>query len=227
MSRQDFSHTVRNELRDFVEWHRGRSPYVLWALDIDCAPIVAEVHRAAEFLGSYLLPGYVRQPHVTLGLCGFPMLRALAQDEFCSQDLVLQVERLKAAAPRPFELSLGQLESFATAPYLSVAASDDALGQLRDALGSVAPAHGRYVPHVTVGLYAVALPISALARRIADYPPTCLRCSIEQVSLMAYDPPVIGGALSTLGRFSLKEQRMEWHGAMDDLFCDWPAIRKN
>ena len=44
-------HTLRNERRDFHEWHRGRPHYLLWALD-DVAHLPCRITRLS-------LMGYV------------------------------------------------------------------------------------------------------------------------------------------------------------------------
>ena len=64
--------TLRNERRDFPEWHRGRPHYLLWAIDTDLAAVRARVVAAQRALDGLLLDGYRRQPHITLALCGFP-----------------------------------------------------------------------------------------------------------------------------------------------------------
>ncbi len=64
--------TLPNVRRDFPEWHRGRPRYALWALDVDIPAVRHAVAAAETHLAGRLLAGYRRQPHVTLGLCGFP-----------------------------------------------------------------------------------------------------------------------------------------------------------
>lgn len=61
--------TIASEHRDFADWHRGRRQYALWAIDMrfDGAIVAMRKHLAA-----YLLPGYARQAHITLSVCGFP-----------------------------------------------------------------------------------------------------------------------------------------------------------
>ena len=106
-------HTLRNERRDFHEWHRGRPHYLLWALDVDTAPLRARVAAAQRALDGLLLEGYVRQPHITLALCGFPATGPLrAEDEFDDALIATQLAALQASAPPVFELGIGGLESF-------------------------------------------------------------------------------------------------------------------
>ena len=60
------------------------------------------------------------------------------------------------------------------------------------------------MPHVTVGLYADAWPVHAvLARLAAGVAEEPLRCLVERVSLMSYEPAEIGGRLACLASHPL------------------------
>lgn len=199
--------TLPSVRRDFAEWHRGRTPYVLWGLDLDTPAVRRRVAAAAERLAGWLLPGYSRQPHLTLALRGFPAgAVAPAADEHGAACLAGDIERLRAAAPPPFELALGELASFAAAPYL--AAQGAGLGALRDCLEAGRPAYPGFVhvPHVTVGLYAGCWPLAAVAERAAAWREAPLLCPVGQVALFAYDPREIGGSLWKLGEFCLHDR---------------------
>ena len=75
--------TLRNERRDFGDWHRGRPHYLLWAIDVDLPAVRSRITAAQRALDGLLLDGYRRQPHITLALCGFPARTARpAVDEF-------------------------------------------------------------------------------------------------------------------------------------------------
>ena len=200
--------TLPSVCRDFSEWHCGRAPYVLWGLDLDTPPVRRQVAAAGELLAERLLPGYRRQPHLTLALRGFPAAAGEpAADEYGAACLAADITRLREAAPPPFELQLGELASFAAAPYL--AARGSGLGVLRDCLEAGRPEYPGfvYVPHVTVGLYAGSWPLAAIAEQLAAWRAAPLSCMVERVALLAYDPREIGGALWKLGEFCLAERR--------------------
>lgn len=208
--------TLRNERRDFPEWHRGRPRYLLWAIDVDLPAVRARVVAARRALDGLLLDGYRRQPHITLALCGFPARGAEpAADEFDLAWLQARVAALEAARIAPFTLALGGLESFSSAPFLHVDGALGALAALRACLHADTPhPQGDYVPHVTVGLYADALPTAAVAPRFdacAPQPP--LHVTVERISLMDYASAEIGGALSTLAEWDLATHRLHWHDA--------------
>lgn len=214
----DGTHTLPNVRGDFVEWHRGRAPYVFWALDVDFPAGRKIVAEAASSLDGLLLDGYHRQPHITLDLCGFPATSPNAADEFSRSWLHGQCAALAGAGVRPFTITVGGLSSFASAPYVGIA--DPALGiaALRRCM-AVDGAHrllGDYVPHVTVGLYADAWPAAMVGERLAGAKRLAVwSCRIDRICLMAYQPGQIGGPLARLGHFSLDRQEMAWQ-------IDWP-----
>jgi len=210
------SRTQRNERRDFVEWHRGRSPYVFWALDVDTPDVGRRVAAAQRHLSGLLLDGYERQPHVTLELCGFAATAPLlAEDEFDASHLEAQVAAMPKGAPAPFEIEIGPLDSFTSAPYLALDDASQGIAAVRAclAIDGAWRLFGDYVPHVTVGLYADAWPADAVGARLASFgmgEPVRLR--IGRVSLMSYDPARIGGPLGRLGCFHLDSRDMRWQG---------------
>lgn len=219
--------TLRNERRDFHAWHRGRPHYLLWALDVDTPPLRARVAAAQRALDGLLLASYLRQPHITLALCGFPAVaRAPAADEFDAGLIARQLAALQTAAPAAFELAVGGLESFSSAPFLSVHDASGTLDTLRRCLHVGGDdAHGGYVPHVTVGLYAGAWPTAELAARfhaLADVPR--LACRIDRLSLMGYVAADIGGALFTLADYPLAARRLQWRRALGGTAAD--ALRR-
>ncbi|MHB1374145.1 MAG: 2'-5' RNA ligase family protein [Thauera sp.] len=206
--------TLRNERRDFPEWHRGRPHYVLWALDVDTPAVRARMQAAQRALDGLLLDDYRRQPHVTLALCGFPARGSLpAEDEFEPHRIAAQVAALQADGPGAFDIAIGGLESFSSAPFLSVHEADDALDALRRCLHAEGPhPHGPYVPHVTVGLYADAWPSASVAERFGQIPAAPrLHHRVSRLSPLGYAAAEIGGALFTLAEYELESGRMHWH----------------
>ncbi len=210
------SHTLPNVRGDFAEWHRGRAPYVFWALDVDCPEIRQLIAQAAGLLDGLLLEGYCRQPHITLELCGFPVAQSNDADEFSPAWLEGRCAALRGADLRPFTVTVGGWSSFASAPYLRVADPGQGIAALRRnlAVDGVHRLFGDYVPHVTIGLYADAWPVERVLKGLAGLSdvPSC-PCRIERVSLMAYQPDQIGGPLACLGHFSLDDQDMSWQTA--------------
>lgn len=218
--------TQPSECRDFVEWHLGRAPYLFWALDLDMPSVRQRIDRAATHLSGLLLHAYRRQPHLTLDVCGFPCAQPQHADDFASRLLLAQIEALRVSRLPCFEIEIGALASFPSAPYLTVGDGGNCLAAIRQCL-AVEGANrliGDYTPHVTVGLYADAWPSAMVHSRLAGFAAgELLSCLIEQVSLMSYEPAKIGGPLSRVGSFNFAEGAMHWHDAADKLIPEFRA----
>lgn len=209
--------TLRNERRDFPEWHLGRPHYVLWALEVDTSAVSARIAAAQQALDGLLLDGYQRQPHITLALCGFPAQAcAPAQDEFDHHLIVSQVTALQSQGLAAFDIEIGGLESFSSAPFLTVHEGQGAFATLRRCLHVEGPHPQRpYVPHLTVGLYADAWPSAEVADRFAQLAAAPrLHHRVTRLSLLGYDAAKIGGALFTIAEYALETGRMHWHAPL-------------
>jgi 2'-5' RNA ligase len=211
--------TLQNIRRDFPEWHLGRPRYALWALDVDVAPVRAAVAGAARHLDELLLDNYHRQAHITLALCGFPTGSPSRPDDFGPVALDTCLAALQALALGPFEVEIGRLASFTSAPFLAARDVDGGIHSLRRALtGGQSEPGGPYTPHVTVGLYGGAWPTARVQPRLDSFdahPP--VRCHIERLSLMSYAAPEIGGRLETMADFCLVTRRLSWRDGEQSL----------
>lgn len=215
-------HTLRNERRDFPEWHRGRARYALWALDVDLPEIRDAVTRADAHLAGWLLDGYRRQPHITLALCGFPTATPQQEDDFGPEAFVRQLGALRTAIDGDFTIGVGALASFSSAPFLTVGDPDSGIARLRRALvekldGANDPDFP-YLPHVTVGLYADCHPSAKVLNHLDQHLALPIICRISRLSLQCYAAPEIGGPLTTLGDFTFASGRFDWH----DQPTGWP-----
>lgn len=212
--------TLANADRDFQDWHRGRAYFALWAVELDTAALGPRLDRVRAGLRPLLLPGYARQPHVTVQVCGFPVARPLAPGEFGPAALGAQVAALRRQPWRaPFRLEIGAPFSFSAAPCLAVADEAQALGRLRSLLQQ-APATPialdepwPYVPHVTAGLYAVPWPwddvrarLDALRAPPGDWSP--LAQTVRSLAWMVYETRHVAGPLRTLLRIELASGRL-------------------
>jgi hypothetical protein len=203
-------HTLRNVRRDFVEWHLGRPCYAVWAIDADIAPVRRRVADARAHLAGFLLDDYRRQPHVTLGLCGFPVLRPLHADDFGMEALQAQVRALQHLRPQAFEIGIGGLHSFTSAPYLGVSDPGGRLSRLCACLHMSAGADRVTIPHVTVGLYADAWPAASVQARL-ECPPRMgtLRLQVRHIALLSYVAADIDGPLTELARYDFDRARLQ------------------
>jgi len=187
--------TLPSSPRDFPEWHHGRGEYAVWALDL--APwLAAECRALREHFDDLLLPGYVRQPHLTLRVCGFPAPVRRYDDDYLSEQYERDRAGLVRGAPGPFSIEVGALGTFETALFLSVR-DFGGIARLHRAL-SLPGTDGFFaLPHVTIGLYRVAVPLDEVRRRLARVAVVPRTLEIRGVSLMTYQPSVIGGPLTT------------------------------
>lgn len=224
----------RNVCGDFSAWHRGRPWFLLWALDVDVPELRPSFTRAQRQLAPWLLDGYRRQPHVTLGLCGFPVQQEaggfrhaedgtpkVADPEGASADacpwaaLHRHMQGLSGAGLGPFEIEVGRVGTFATAPFLVVRHAGE-LDALRTAL-ALDPALQHlddYLPHVTLGLYRESWLLADLLPNLAVLdmlPPVSVH--VQEVALMAYAAAQVGGPLVTVATFDLSSRRLRWHPA--------------
>jgi hypothetical protein len=61
---------------------------------------------------------------------------------------------------------------------------------------------GDYVPHMTVGLYADAWPLTAVQARLSRCVlPEPVRVLVRGISLLSYQAADVGGVLSCLARY--------------------------
>lgn len=210
--------TIENMRRDFPEWHKGRARYLLWAIDVDCAGVRAQVASASAHLADLLLGDYRRQPHITLALCGFPGTAPLLSDEVALVQIEAQIAALRLARIAPFAIDIGVLSSFSSAPFLH-ADSDPAgcgMGALRACLAAPSASLDYpmpdYTAHVTVGLYSGAWPSAPVGLRLAAFPAdTVTRCIVDRVQLMSYACDDIGGPLTTHATCHFDSGVIVWH----------------
>jgi 2'-5' RNA ligase len=207
--------TLRNERRDFPEWHRGRTHYALWALKPASAALDQRVQAAQAHLAEWLLDGYRRQSHITLGLCGFLSAAATQNDDFDAAKLQDQLTALRQLRPAPFAIDIGALDSFSSVPYLAVQAETAALHALHQCLAGNATINTpteRFTPHVTVGLYGGVWPLPLLREAFGRLPPQSpLRLDFSGIQLLSYTAREIGGPLQRLADYDFASGNLQWN----------------
>lgn len=200
------THTQICELRDYPEWHRGRQRYGLWAIPVDCPAVLARMQAARELLGDWLHPGYLRQAHITLFVCGFEALQRRYDDDFCSAQLQHQLDALRRLPLAPFELQIGSLDSFASAAFLQIGDPQRRLQPLRGCLAGQAEEvrQSPYLPHLTLGLYRRSISGQAWRERAAALsrlPP--LPLAVRELHYCTYQADQLFGPLQVEQRIAL------------------------
>jgi len=190
--------TIPSENRDFPEWHRGRETYAVWVLRMEDEAIQEKFKAAREHLSGYLLEPCRRQPHITLYVCGFLVEAPQYNDDFTQAQLHAHMKVLEKADIQPFELEIGGLNSFASAPFLEVNDPQGCIARLREVLtrGAREFRTTAYSPHLTVGLYAGAFPSEEVLARIAVFSSESIRWPVEQLTLATYRAKKFAGRLT-------------------------------
>ncbi len=204
-------YTVKNIRRDFPEWRKGRLHYAFWALDVDVPAVRAQVLAAERHLEPFLHTGYCRQPHVTLGICGFLSDKTQHADDYDASSFQAHVAALRSLQLQPFSIEVGTLASFASAPFLHVKDRSNQLSQLHQCLHSLeVDPNYHYEPHVTVGLYAEAWPTASVSKVLDAFPQHHVTDHlVSRVSLMYYAADEIGGRLMKIADYDLARGRIE------------------
>lgn len=196
--------------RDFAEWHRGCPWCAVWAVWVDDAAVTATVQAARHALGDALLPRYARQPHLTVAYRGLCAPEPHHATEFDAAQLQADVAALQALAQPPFAVQLQGLGSFTTVPYLAVMQGAAELARLHDALVPHPPAPGwHYVPHLTLGHYAQALPLLQVVEQLhaVGIGQPVVPLAVQQLALLRYATEDIAGPLVVEGVWDLAQQR--------------------
>lgn len=199
------------EDRDFAEWHGGCPWCAVWLLRADLPAVEAALQQARAALAPWMLPRYARQPHVTLAYRGLMAGdQAHARSEFGAAQLQRDVQALQAAALAPFALQLQGWGSFTTVPYLAVT-PQPVLQQTHAVLMAQTPyPDWQYVPHVTLGHYACALPVPTVLETLeAKVGPLAVMLPVTALWLARYRTHDIAGTLSFEGCFDLHTQRYQ------------------
>lgn len=173
--------TIRNYDRDFVEWHKGRRYYSLWAVEVDEPSWLENVERARKYLGPYLLPACYRRPHITTYTCGF-----VEESNAYREMLKEQIRLIKASGLLKFPIDLVGLNSFASSPYFKIEDPTHVFSMIRGILSDTVLEDrvSEYVPHITVGLYDDYYPTVELAERIDSFEMT--HTSSVEVTRLTY-----------------------------------------
>jgi len=199
--------TIPSEARDFPEWRRGRDYYAVWVLCCDQSKAIQKkFNDAREHLKDYLLEPYHRQPHITLFVCGFLVEEDKYNDDFTQVALDAQVQALGKANIQEFEIDIGGMNSFASAPFLEIRDPEGGIPHLREVLsrGGAEFRTAPYRPHLTLGLYADAFPRNKVLERMATFSSEPLRWRVEQITLATYRAEEFAGKLSYEYNFQLK-----------------------
>jgi 2'-5' RNA ligase len=169
---------------------------------------------AEQHLAGLLLNNYARKSHITLCVCGFLSDKAKQIDDFGASLLDIQLANLNQLNLTPFEIEIDALASFSSAPFLHVKDASNCIAALNECLNLGMPhdQQDKYIPHITVGLYADAWLSDEVNIKLDSFARTdAVRCKVNRISLMSYNPAEIGGALRTIADYVFAQAKIQWH----------------
>ena len=187
---------------DFIDWHGGVKCYGFWALIIDDSEWLEAVNEAASYLSPYVLKGYRRQPHVSLIAGGL-----MSEQHYSAANINKHKQALIKANISPFSIRLTGLDSFTSAPYLTVEDDKGSLECLRAALLASTSEDNldNYQAHITLGLYHSEFSTIALSETInAHKAPKVMPLTVSAVKFCSYQTNDIQGRITVLDSIKLK-----------------------
>jgi hypothetical protein len=131
------------------------------------------------------------------------------EDHFSTQLYNQQLNTLKQLNIKPFQLKLGQLNSFTTAMYLTIEDDSQSLYKIREGLNSITADHPTeiYYPHITLGLYKDNYSTRELATIIQkfrlDAPQNIPLIKITELVFCQYETKILQGPFKVIHRVKL------------------------
>ncbi len=160
-------------------------------------------------MAKFLLEPYRRQPHVTLFVCGFLTEIERFDDDYAIGKLKCHLNELQERGIAAFEIKIGGINSFASAPFLEVFDIAAGIKQIRDVL-SITHSEirtGEYVPHLTLGLYSDHFETAEVAQSVSSFGPAFpITHFVNEISLITYSAFEIAGPLEVKYRIALEQR---------------------
>ncbi|MFQ3324440.1 MAG: 2'-5' RNA ligase [Pseudomonadales bacterium] len=189
---------------DFHDWHGGVEYYGFWALIIEDSEWLKVVSEAASCLSPYVHKEYRRQPHVSIIAGG------LMSEQYYSPTIINKHKQALLQASMPsFSIRLVGLDSFTSAPYLTVADTDGGLDCLRKQLLAIASEDNleNYQPHITLGLYKDEFFTIAIGETMSAFNMAMVKPHIvTEVKFCSYQTNDIQGRITVLDSIELNSK---------------------
>ena len=189
---------IATEIRDYPEWHKRRSDYGLWYIEIDQPELIQYLDEIQTQFSDLLLPAQQRQYHITLFVCGFlqPFTHQY-DDDFQIQQLQQQIKSLEALQLTTFELEIRQIDSFSSALFLQIKDQQGVLTQIRQQFARVSGeiAALEYCPHITLGLYREAWLSDIVLERMQQLSVKTINIEVKKLTFGYYKAQILQGFL--------------------------------
>nr|WP_277604091.1 MULTISPECIES: 2'-5' RNA ligase family protein [unclassified Acinetobacter] len=189
---------IATEVRDYPEWHFGRSNYALWYIDVDQPELIEYLDEIRAQFADLLVPNPQRQFHITIFVCGFlTSSEKQYDDDFQIQQLQQQIKLVEALQLKPFELEITQIDSFSSALFLQIKDQQGVLTQIRQQFARVSEeiAALEYCPHITLGLYGEAWPSAMVLQRIQQQSLKTMKIQVKKLTFGYYKAQILQGLL--------------------------------
>ncbi|MBM7123955.1 2'-5' RNA ligase family protein [Dyella flava] len=181
--------TIAAELRDYPEWHRGRTRYGVWMIPVDDPALLDYIASVQDRLADMLYPMSQRQAHLTVFVCGFECPECVMDDDFSQQQLQAQINALHLARGTSCELPLASPDSFASAAFIPVGDPQGRLATWREMLAreSREVRQAAYTPHITLGLYRRVVPAEIVRQRLNEIEAPAVSLRVESLHYTTFD----------------------------------------
>lgn len=187
---------IPTEIRDYSEWHQGRSYYSLWYIEIFQPELISYLSNLRELFSDFLLPSD-RQFHITLFVCGFWKSLKQGSDNFSPHQLDQQIQNLQQITLKSIHLNVVKINSFETALILCVDDTMQSLNSIRNTLAEknseISPVD--YCPHITLGLYRKAFHSKDILQYISKISPLNFKLKVNQITFGYYHSDLLQGPL--------------------------------
>lgn len=192
------------EWRAYPEWHKGRTDFYVWYIEITSPSLIAYCQTLRQEFSAYLHPHYQRQFHITLFVNGFLNHRIMYDDDILQQQLQQQIDVLQALQLPCFDLTILQINSFASSLFVTVE-SHPILTNIRNILNchhvEIAPSD--YQPHITLGFYHQAYQGREILQKIQQTPWQRQTFHVEHLTLGYYHAQTLQGKLYPVQQIKL------------------------
>ena len=195
---QASSQLIATDIRDYPEWHRGRSDYGVWYIEICQPKLIHYLNEIRAQFSDLLIQSNQRQYHITLFVCGFlTSHHPNFDDDFEIKTLSDQIKLIQQLQLEPFELEITQIDSFSSALFLHIDDQKNILSKIRKQLAqsSTEIAAVDYCSHITLGLYRENWPSDLVLQRIQKLPLKKMKVQINQLIFGYYKAQILQGLL--------------------------------
>ena len=182
---QASSQLIATDIRDYPEWHRGRSDYGVWYIEICQPKLIHYLNEIRAQFSDLLIESNQRQYHITLFVCGFlTSHHPNFDDDFEIKTLSDQIKLIQQLQLEPFELEITQIDSFSSALFLHIDDQKNILSKIRKQLAqsSTEIAAVDYCSHITLGLYRENWPSDLVLQRIQKLPLKKMKIQVNQLT---------------------------------------------